>query len=865
MAKFLAAILVAVSFFLVLPADAPSPLRPAPAVAGAPGLFDAPVVDLAGDLEPNELIQLYCVRCHSDRRMTGNLTLESFDADAAVEQPRVAEKVIRKLAAGMMPPPGARRPDDASLLELRLHLEQSLDRAAAERPNPGRRSFQRLNRAEYRAAIRELFGIEVDVNAFLPPETMSSNFDNIADVQQLSATLMEGYLRAAGHVARLVVGDPAADASSVTWRVPRTAAQLERVPGAPFGTRGGVSREHVFPADGDYVFQVELHPSPTGFLFGRTSLGERLEVSVDGVPVETFEIDRWMTESDPDGMRMETGPVPLTAGPHRVTAAFIRTEEGPVDDLLTPVDHTLADTQIGEAYGVTTVPHLRNLTVVGPHGTRGVSPNPVRDRVVRCSGEGTTDGAPGDGTAAPEVARGTRPDPRSLPVEQARRCAEDVLSRIAVRAYRRMLTGDDVRDLLAFYDEGSAEGGFDAGMRLALQALLSSPHFVFRFEEVPDGVQPGEAYRIADEDLASRLAFFLWSSPPDAELVSLAGEGRLSDPTILDAQVGRMLADPRAEALGTRFAHQWLRLQDLEKLHPDAQLYPYYDETLARAMTRETELFFYHLVREDGSLLELLTADHTWVNERLARHYGIPGVTGPEFRQVHYADDTRRGLLGHGSILAMTSHANRTSPVLRGKWVMEVLLGSPPPPPPPGIPDLEETEDAAQGRLLTVRERLEEHRSNPQCRSCHRVMDPIGLALENYDVTGAWRIKDEGMPVDPLGELYDGSEISGPADLRAALVRRPEPFVRTFTENLMTYALGRRVEYYDMPAIRAISRAAAEEDYALSAFIRGVIRAPAFQMAVLPDDAATDGAAAGLERPAPASPLSPESVPIQER
>ncbi|HSG46370.1 MAG TPA: DUF1592 domain-containing protein [Longimicrobiales bacterium] len=806
MAKYFLALLSAVLLFATLPGDPGGALGPGTAIAHAPDPSAVSVVDSFDDLTPNEVIELYCVRCHSDRRMTGNLTLESFSADAAVEQPEVAEKVIRKLAAGMMPPPGSRRPDDETLLELRTYMEGLLDRHAAENPNPGRRSFQRLNRAEYRAAVMDLLGMEVDVDAFLPPETMSNNFDNIADVQQLSATLMEGYLRAASYVAYTALGDPDASPASVTYKIPRTASQLERAEGAPFGTRGGLSRLHTFPADGEYVFRMELHPSPTGFLFGRTSLGELLEVSIDGERAAVFEIDRWMTESDPNGMRLQTEPVHVTAGPHRVTAAFIKTFEGPVDDLLTPVDHTLADTQIGEGYGVTTLPHLRDLTVVGPYTVTGISENAIRRRILTC---------------------------RPASPAEARPCAERILSGLGTRAYRRLLTGDDLRDLLAFYDQGAAGGDFDQGMRVALQALLASPHFIFRLEEVPADAAPGELYRISDQDLASRLSFFLWSAPPDRELIELADGGRLSDPGVLDAQVDRMLADPRAEALGTRFASQWLRLQDLEKLHPDAQLYPYYDATLAEDMKRETELFFYHMVEEDRSLLELLTADFTWVNDRLARHYGIPGVTGSHFRRVRYADDHRRGLLGHASILAMTSHANRTSPVLRGKWVMEVLLGSPPPPPPPGVPDLEETDGTVQGRLLTVRERMEEHRKNPQCTSCHKMMDPIGLALENYDVTGAWRIKDEGMPVDPVGELFDGSTIGSAHDLRAAFVRRPEGFIRTFTENLMAYALGRRVEYFDMPTVRAISRAAAGSDYRLTSFIKGVVHSPAFQMSVL--------------------------------
>jgi len=385
---------------------------------------------------------------------------------------------------------------------------------------------------------------------------------------------------------------------------------------------------------------------------------------------------------------------------------------------------------------------------------------------------------------------------------------------------------------MRFYSEGAADGGFESGIRTAVQAMLASPHFIFRLEETPSKASPGEVYAISDSELATRLSFFLWAAAPDAELIDIASDGKLSNDKVLEQQVRRMLADPRAEALSTRFFSQWLRLQDLEKLHPDAQLYPYYDNTLAQAMARETQLLFDHLVREDRSFLEILTADYTFINERLARHYEIPAVTGTEFRKVYYPDDLRRGLLGHGSVLALTSHANRTSPVLRGKWVMEVLLGSPPPPPPPNVPDLEATDAAEDGRFKTTRERIEEHRSNPACRSCHRMMDPIGLALDNFDVTGKWRIKEQGVLLDTRGDFYDGTAISSPAELRAVLLSRPIPIIRNFTQNLMAYALGRRVEYYDMPTIRAISQSAMENDYRMSTFILGVVNSPAFRMAM---------------------------------
>ena len=756
----------------------------------------------------NLLVLQYCVMCHNDVALTGNLTLQSFDIDAVVgirEATETAEKMIRKLRAGMMPPPGSPRPGPDTLTALATELETRIDEAAAANPNPGSRTFQRLNRAEYASSVKDLLGLEIDVNAFLPLDTKSANFDNIADVQMPSATLIEGYLRAAGYISRVAVGDPDADAGSTTYRVPRTASQKDRVEGAPFGTRGGLSVIHNFPADGKYVFQVTPMPSPEGQLFGRNSLNERVEISIDGEMVAVVDLDRWMSESEYAGMRLMTDSIYVRAGAKRVTAAFIRRFEGVEDDLITPIDNTLADTQIGVGgYGVTTLPHLQRFAIVGPFHVSGVSDTPSRRRIFTC--------------------RPTSP-------EEARPCAESIISRLASRAYRRPLKSSDVTGLMTFFDQGAADGGFEGGIRTALQAVLASPHFVFRMEEIPGDVEPGEVYRIGDIDLASRLSFFLWGTPPDRELIDVAERGELSKSDGLDRQARRMLADQRSEALATRFASQWLRLQDLEKVHPDALTYPYFDQRLSQAMHRETELLFTHLVREDRNMLELLTADYTFINERLARHYGIPNVSGPGFRRVTYPDNRRRGLLGHGSVLVLTSHASRTSPVLRGKWVMEVLLGTPPPPPPPGVPDLEATEGAQDGRMLTTRERMELHRSNEVCRSCHRFMDPIGLALDNFDVTGRWRIKENGVPLDTRGELYDGTTITNLDELLQALLKRPESIIRNFTANLLAYGLGRRVEYYDMPTVRAIARDAETKGNRMSAFILGVVNSPAFYMA----------------------------------
>ncbi|MEE3151610.1 MAG: DUF1592 domain-containing protein [Acidobacteriota bacterium] len=756
--------------------------------------------------EQNMTIGRYCFRCHNDQLLTGGLSLESFDAEHAYENAEIAEKMIRKLRVGMMPPKEAQQPDAATKHALAMALETSIDEHAARNPNPGRRTFQRLNRAEYVRAIRDLLGIEIDPSTFLPPDTISASFDNIADVQMPSATVMEGYLRAAGHVSRAAIGDPFAGPDSTVYPVPRTQSQKKRVDGAPFGTRGGVAVVHNFPADGKYEFRMLLHGEPTGLLFGRTLLEEQIEVSIDGERVGILDIDRWLSEMDPTGLTITVGPVDVRAGAHTVAAAFLAQYEGglSIDDLVTPIDNTLADTQIGVGYGVETLTHLRDLSIVGPFNVTGVSDNPTRRRIFTCRP-----------TSAGE----------ELP------CAKSIISRLAAQAYRRPVDDSDIASLTAFYNQGAVFGGFEGGIGTALQAILTSPYFVFRTEETPAGVAPGSIYPVNDIAFASRLSFFIWSTPPDQELIDLAARGQLSDPEIIDAQVRRMLADPRAESLATRFGGLWLRIQDLDLVDPDALSFPYYDKILANSMHRETELLFAHLVAEDRNILELLTADYTFANERLARHYGIPGVTGSEFRRVNYPDNRRRGVLGHGSILTMTSEANRTSPVKRGKWVMEVLLGSPPPAPPPNIPDLEETGQTENGRFKSVADQLAEHRANPACSSCHNMIDPLGLSLDNFDVTGAWRIKDRGVPINTEAVMYDGTELNGPADLTAALLKRSDVIITHFTGSLMSYAMGRRVEYYDMPGVREIIGEAEKDDYRISSFILGIVNSDSFRMA----------------------------------
>ena len=765
----------------------------------------------SGDVSLNDVIQNTCVRCHNERRLSGNLSLVGFDADEADQNAEIAERMIRKLRAGMMPPVGARRPGGDTLQTVVEELERVVDAAASRNPNPGGRTFQRLNRAEYEQAVRDLLLLKVDASEWLQNDQMSANFDNIADVQSLSATLLESYLNAASEISRWAVGNRSAPAVDQVYKLPEYISQhpWDHVEGAPYGTRGGMVIDHVFPADAEYVFAMTFNG-------GRNARLEDVDVSIDGERVALLHYTRSGAGADGrGGSGVRTEPIMLRAGQHKVSAAFIRRGDGPYEDLLRPHEWSLAGGGSG-GNGITSLPHLRDLIVSGPYNTTGVSETATRSKIFSC-----------------------RP---TVPSEELS-CAREIVSRLGSEAYRRPLSDNDISGLMNFYAAGSARGGFEGGVRRALEAILASPHFVFRFEREPENKDPGETYRLADVDLASRLSFFLWGMPPDAELLEIAAEGKLSDKE-LERQSQRMLADPRSEALGTRFAGLWLRLQDLYKVRPDPNFYPNFDENLADAMRRETELFFYNLVQEDKSFLELFSADYTFVNERLARHYGIPGVSGNHFRRVDYLEDQRRGLLGQGSVLVLTSMANRTSPVLRGKWVMEVLLGTPPPPPPPGVPDLDETGTVSDGKFLTTRERMELHRESPACSSCHSLMDPIGLALDNYDVTGRWRLRENGNPIDTRGDFYDGTPVSEPVELINALLKRPIPLVRNFTENLMAFALGRRVEHYDQPVVREISKNAEKDDYRLSSFIMGIIQSDAFQM----KRAALDSTAEGEEQ-----------------
>jgi cytochrome c553 len=743
----------------------------------------------------------YCVRCHNADLKRGELSLEGFDLARVGQNADLGEKMVRKLQAGLMPPPGSRRPDPAAYAAFVASLESKLDAAAAARPNPGVRTFPRLNRPEYAAAIENLLAIQIDAGTWLPLDTKSANFDNIADEQALSATLLESYLNAAADISRLAIGDRQAPPVDRTYTVTSTVSQhpWERLEHAPYGTRGGMVVNHIFPADGEYVFAVSVTS-------GDNTRFEDIDISIDGERVAVIRYENGLTPRDADGrgaVPIPTDRVFVKAGQHRVAAAFVRRFAGPYDDLIRPHDWSFAGGGSGGT-PITTLPHVRDLVVGGPHKITGISETPSRQKIFTC-----------------------RP---TAPAEE-RPCARTIVSRLGTTAYRRPLTAREIDGIMGFYDTGAARGrGFEGGVRTALEAILASPHFIFRIEKQPENVKAGAVYRVSDYDVASRLSFFIWGRPPDEDLIAAAGRGELATAAGLEKHARRMLADPRAAALGTRFAAQWLRLQDVDKVNPDPNFFPNFDDNLAAAMRYETETFFNYLVREDRSALDLYAADFTFVNERLARHYGFPGVAGDYFRKVTYPDTTRRGLLGHGSVLVQTSFANRTSPVLRGKWVMEVLLGTPPPPPLPDVPPFENTAESRDGKILTTRERMEEHRKNPTCNACHRFMDPIGLALDNFDVTGKWRMRENGSALDTRGDFYDGTPITTPAELSAALMKRPIPLVRTLAENLMAFALGRRTEYFDQPAIRAIARDAQAKRYRMSAFIVGVVTSDAFRM-----------------------------------
>jgi hypothetical protein len=740
------------------------------------------------------------VTCHNAKLKTANLLLDELDMSRLGDHAEVGEKVVRKLRAGLMPPTGSRRPDAATLESLIAWMERELDRAAVPPlPPPG---LHRLNRAEYANAIRDLLAIEIDATRFLPPDDSTRGFDNIAGALTMSPALMEAYLSASGKISRLAMGDVAAPSQAV-FEVPADTAQNHRIEGLPFGTRGGILIRHPFPADGEYSFRVK---GVTGYfqavLGGVT--GEQLEVSIDGERVKLFDWDKEISNTTGNGR--STPRVPVKAGMHTVGVTFIATNDLPGTELNKPFQRTMNTP--GSIPGFIFYPHVGQVTIEGPFDAKGASDTASRRTILVCSPTGAQDETP---------------------------CARRIVSTLAKRAFRRPVTPADVDSLMGFYAAGRKEGGvFEEGIEAALQRILADPEFIYRRESEPASARPGSTYRISDLDLASRLSFFLWSSIPDDELIDLAAQGRLKDPAVLEQQVRRMLKDPRADALVVNFTGQWLGVRSLKTSEPVVNLFPDYDDNLRNAFQREVELFFGSVVHEDRSVLDLLDADFTFVNERLAKHYGIKSIYGPQFRRVTLPAslDMRRGLLGKGALLTVTSNAARTSPVTRGKWFLQTFLGLAPPDPPGEVPALKEKPPDTTGNLKTptMRQSLEAHRTNPVCASCHKIFEPMGLALENFDAVGAWRTEDEGVSIDASGVLPDGTSVAGVGDLRRTLVRYSPQFARVISEKLLTYALGRGVEYQDMPTVRAIVRDAAPTRYRFSALVMGIVKSPAFQM-----------------------------------
>jgi mono/diheme cytochrome c family protein len=763
-------------------------------------------------------VDTYCVTCHNQRAKTGGLSLDDAALVNVPEHADVWEKVVRKVRGGMMPPPGAPRPTAEARTALVSTLVSTLDAAARVAPNPGRPLAHRLNRTEYANAIRDLLDLRIDPSGLLPSDDSSGGFDNNADVLGVSPVLLESYLTAAERVAALALGDPKLPPVGEVYKVRQDASQDKRVEGLPIGTVGGRAIDVTLPLDGEYQFQVKLFRTNLGTMRG-LEYENQLEIAVDGerVHLASFGGDKEIaassenpttTGNDVDGRF--TVRLPLKAGPRHITIAFLEKTHALNTRRLQNYVRSSSDTIDFSGY-----PHIDEIIFTGPFNPTGPGDTPSRRRIFVCR---------------PPSPSGLRRDqPEGSPEETA--CATRILSTLGRRAYRGEFTSDDQKVLLDFYRRGRADGKtFESGIDLALRRLLASPKFVFRVERDPAGVAPGAVYALSDSELASRLSFFLWSSIPDDELLALAARKTLHEPATLDRQVRRMLADPKAQALVDNFVGQWLQLRNLRNKQPNSHEFPDFDDNLRRALDTELEMFFASILREDRNVLDLMTADYTFVNERLAKHYGIPNIYGSQFRRITLTDDTRRGLLGKGAILLVTSHAHRTSPVLRGKWVLENVLGTPPPPPLPVVPPFPEETEAHKPK--SVRERMENHRRNPVCAACHRMIDPAGLALENFDATGAWRTRDggtRGTPVDASGELVDGTKINGVIELRQALLRDPTTFVRTMTERLLTYALGRGLTAADMPTVRAIVRDAEKDQYRFSAIVLDVVRSVPFQ------------------------------------
>jgi hypothetical protein len=764
---------------------AASPQTPAPAAAPQKTLIDS-----------------YCLGCHNQRAKIGGLALDTIDQSDVSKNPEVWEKAVRKLRGSLMPPPGTRRPDAATVEAFITSLETSLDQAAAAHPNPGRVAVHRLNRTEYANAIEDLLAIRIDPAALLPKDDEADGFDNVASVLSVSPSFLDQYISAARAVAGKALGNTAARPTAINYRPQRGVDPAARIEGLPLGTRGGMLVDHTFPVDGDYKLTV------SGLAIGGYTRGMeykfRVIATIDGVKAFESHIggDEDLKAIDQQqapaigaiNARFQNIPVTVKAGTHKVGITFVARTFAESDEVLYTFRPGLGEERI---------PRIAGLQISGPFTTAGISETPSRQRIFVCRPANADDELP---------------------------CATKILSTLARRAYRRPVTDQDLAAPLAFYKEGRAAGDFDAAIQTALPAILASPKFLYRAERSPANAAPGSIHRISDLDLASRVSYFLTDRSPDDQLIRAAEQGTLSDPAQLDAQVKRLLADPKSKSLVTNFAFQWLKMRALDEVEPDAVLFPNFDDSLREAFRREMELFVSSIFSADRSVLDLLTADHTFVNERLARHYGIPNIRGERFQRVTLTDPNRWGLLGKGGVLMATSYANRTAPVIRGAWILENILGTPPAAPPPDVEGFKENKDGEKAK--TVREIMVQHRSKATCNACHGIMDPLGFSLENFDAIGEWRTQDRfaGTPIDATSQLIDGTSVASPMDLRKALMKHPAQFAQTVTEKLMTYALGRGLEYYDMPVVRAIVRDAARDNYRFSSIVMGIVKSAPFQM-----------------------------------
>jgi len=746
------------------------------------------------------VIDRYCVGCHNARTKVANLMLDQLDLTHLSEHADIGELVVRKLRAGMMPPTGMPRPDAATMNSLITWMEGELDRGAtAHLPAPG---LHRMNRAEYTNAIRDVLALEVDATKFLPPDDSTRGFDNIAGALTLSPALMEAYLSAAGKISRLAIGNISAPSQAV-FEVPADTAQNHHIEGLPFGTRGGILIKYQFPADGEYTFKVK---GVTGYfqaVLGGVK-GEQLEVTIDGERVKLFDWDREISNTTGNGR--STQKIPVKAGLHTVGVTFLATNDVPGSEMDRPFQRTMNTP--GSIPGFLFYPHVGQVWIEGPYSAAGASDTASRKKIFTCRPTNKNDEAA---------------------------CAKNIVSTLVKHAFRRPATPEDIATVMAFYESGRGEGGdFDDGIEAALQRILADPEFVYRGEAEPAGLAPGKSYRISDLALASRLSFFLWSSVPDDELIDLATQGKLKDIATLEKQVRRMLADPKSQAFVTNFTGQWLGVRSLKASEPVVNMFPDFDDNLRAAYQKEVEMFFASIMQEDRSILDLLTADYTYVNERLAKHYGIPNIYGPQFRRVNLTQelDMRRGLLGKGALLTATSNAARTSPVARGKWFLQTFLGVSPPDPPPNVPAIKErtVDTTGNTRIPTMRETMALHTSSPACATCHMIFEPMGLALENFDAVGMWRTMDGEAPIDPGGVLVDGTKLEGVASLRNSVVARSDQFARVVAEKMMIYALGRGVEYQDMPEVRAVVRDAAANKYKFTSLVMSIVKSDPFRM-----------------------------------